>query len=690
MPFSNIQTLVERFSSKCSLLTAANLSDSQISVEQAEIRNISISICNALIDIVISGNFTSEYNYKELIKNISSAYNKAEEMFFDSLHKFSFDSLDINPHFDEEQSPNGEGEEGEEGEEDKYNYSVYDIRDTLKESTDCIVYWLEKTNNLSKIILKDIVNNDTTWINKDTSLLISEDIYRDLYYSDSSNLSSYIKTFNNIINLYYIDFNLNWSLDQLLKLSYIKLFLDSREALDYFSSHPDKRTALKCKVDFLSFKIIRANNRKNDDLKLFDYENISSINEKEYSKNLQTSDHYDILISNDDINQKHQAIKHKDYAEYTYQDFFIKTKYFKHNYTSNPNIIIDSLKTTLNEFENNCKSKAITNFDKWAYERTYIFIYNNWLSLKLKSNNITLKTIEELYEETIDKQLKFNVKNYYPFLKLCTFIKTNIYRLIQAELTSLSLNNIDGSNLSIISAQILLLEESTKHLEQCIKWSELHLNWAFQPDFKSCTDTIKPISTDNPINIFNASSFIIPINYNNVKEELSLIKEDIRHFKSQLEILKTTNQLNKRLDSKMKEVDGISKKNVEILSVFAAIVLFTIGNIQIFKEANSINDALLFMISFAYVIGIFVLLIRQITKENEQKNKTERKVLWTLLVSTVIVIGYLFWSNPSPFLSTEKNKNKTEKRSKTLSTESSKVQQKQPSGNLKTSASKQK
>lgn len=684
MPFNNLQTLVERFSGKYSLINAPSLALPDISIEKLEIRNISISICNELIDIIISGKFTSEYNYKELIRNISSAFNSADEMFFNSLDTFSFDSIDEIPSIDEEQSPI------EEKKEEEFSYFPYDIRDTLKDCTDCILYWLEKTNNLSKIVLKDIVNNDTTWINKDTSLLISEDIYLDNYYSNSSDLSSYIKTFNNIINLYYIDFNLNWSLDQLLKLSYIKLFLDSREALDYFSSHPGKRTALKCKVDFLSFKIIRANNRKNDDLKLFDYENISSINEKEYSKNLQTSDHYDILISNDDINQKHQAIKHKDYAEYTYQDFFIKTKYFKHNYTSNPKFIIDSLKTTLNEFEKHSKHKAITNFDKWAYERTYIFIYNNWLSLKLKSNSITLKNIEELFEETIDKQLKFNVKNYYPFLKLCTFIKTNIYNLIQTELTNLSLNNIDGSNLSIIRAQILLLEESTKHLEQCIKWSELHLNWAFQPDFNSCTDTIKPSSTDNPIDIFNASAFIIPINYNNVKEDASLIKEDIKHFKSQIEILKTTNLLNKRLDSKMKEVDGISKKNVEILSVFAAIVLFTIGNIQIYKEANSIKDALLFMISFAYVIGIFVLLIRQITKENEQRNKTEIKVIWTLIISTVIVIGYLFWSNPTPSLFTEKNKDKTQERLNPQSAKNSQVQQQQPSNNLKNSASKQK
>lgn len=95
---------------------------------------------------------------------------------------------------------------------------------------------------------------------------------------------------------------------------------------------------------------------------------------------------------------------------------------------------------------------------------------------------------------------------------------------------------------------------------------------------------------------FNTRSFSLEFD---ISETLNKIWES----KVRIEIEDAKNQM-KSTEEK------VSKHNIEILSIFAAIVIFTSGSIQIFQYVSSIKIAIVAMVWFAASLTLFALLLR--------------------------------------------------------------------------------
>ena len=92
-----------------------------------------------------------------------------------------------------------------------------------------------------------------------------------------------------------------------------------------------------------------------------------------------------------------------------------------------------------------------------------------------------------------------------------------------------------------------------------------------------------------------------------------------------------------RIDIKNR-MEKADRRSIEILGIFAAIVLFSAGGIQIFRFENiTIVDAFKFMLCFSYSLVLFIFLIWLITRENI------RSVTWIhrIFFIALSIISYL-------------------------------------------------
>ncbi len=301
------------------------------------------------------------------------------------------------------------------------------------------------------------------------------------------------------------------------------------------------------------------------------------------------------------------------------------------------------------------KSNGST-FDQWALDVSYIYIYNNILSLKLR-NTSDLSVLKQAFSETIIIQDKKDVWNYYPFLKLAKRVNSLISDLFNEEYVS----NSD------IKEHIEFLDKCIEALKRCYLWSSERLNWPYQPVLRDC---IKEIG-EQELKVFTAASFVVPINYQKVKEQIDELKDSLANHKElrssllliEKEKIKIIAETTKKADERIlffqDQNQGLLRQNIEILSIFAAIVLFVMGNIQIYSQVDTLNSAIAFTLAFGYVIAVFILLISLIIRSNKEQLESKRykiRVLWFLVISAIIFICIIFCAPNLP-ISSSKNHN---------------------------------
>ncbi|MES2766806.1 MAG: hypothetical protein V4642_13110 [Bacteroidota bacterium] len=98
-------------------------------------------------------------------------------------------------------------------------------------------------------------------------------------------------------------------------------------------------------------------------------------------------------------------------------------------------------------------------------------------------------------------------------------------------------------------------------------------------------------------------------------------------------------------------VSDTRSDSITILSIFASIVLFGIGNIQLFTRIQELRHGLLFMLCFAFGLSTFIMLIWIITRrQKEQKNGFKIAVLLLFIACFSILLYILSWGNPPSYV----------------------------------------
>ena len=335
-------------------------------------------------------------------------------------------------------------------------------------------------------------------------------------------------------------------------------------------------------------------------------------------------------------------------------DFFIKCHYFK-NIAENETLLLD----LINRFK--LFKEGITNlFDKKNADSCLNFLNNCRLSFILKQNDTSSITV---WSETLKiKSIQdlTNIRNYFPFLKIAEWYRAFLSKQIEETDDANSLmNDLHNFEDSLSRAEEYLID--SKGSAGCFI--------PFKPSFQECLEDYE-LETGEFAKIFISSSYVVPVDYEKEEKRIEKLQSDLIKLKAIIEakksidsvILKLKNE-NKSLQEEVRllketsiaETEKITntvqsdlkenqKINIQILAIFAGIVIFASGTIQIFKGASNIKDATIFMLLFASALSIISLSIWLLFTS---KNKWDApKLIFAFIL--IIILGlnaYAIWGD---------------------------------------------
>lgn len=335
-------------------------------------------------------------------------------------------------------------------------------------------------------------------------------------------------------------------------------------------------------------------------------------------------------------------------------DFFTKCHYFK-NIAENEALLQDLIK----KFESFQKN-IVYSFDRKNASSCLNFLHNCRLSFILKQKDTSSITV---WSETLKiKSIQdlTNIRNYFPFLKIAEWYSAYLSKQIEETDDANSLmNDLHSFEDSLSRAEEYLID--SKGSAGCFI--------PFKPSFQECLEDYK-LETGEFAKIFISSSYVVPVDYEKEEKRIEKLQSDLIKLKAIIEakksidsvILKLKNE-NKSLQEEVRllketsiaETEKITntvqsdlkenqKINIQILAIFAGIVIFASGTIQIFKGASNIKDATIFMLLFASALSIISLSIWLLFTS---KNKWDApKLIFAFIL--IIILGlnvYAIWGD---------------------------------------------
>lgn len=325
-----------------------------------------------------------------------------------------------------------------------------------------------------------------------------------------------------------------------------------------------------------------------------------------------------------------QAIYEKGELFYCYQDFHGLIKIFKDD--------TKSIEQTINLIDLfSQKESSSLQMDEYARKVTQSYLFNNKISLECENNRLTYDQCNDLYEMIRNHQNINNVRNYFPWEKLAQTISRKIDELLD--------NLIDKNKYNQFKVFLRLYAKTIDKLEETSKWSKSKSFLPIQMPFSECQSNYDVIVKSYPTTkLFFFSSFLLPLNYSDVsksKEELRLRKLKYDTLDSVYDKLQHVVEDVNESSEKMRKQE---RRSVEILAIFSAVALFSVGSIQIFSQEAVTSDPHVyyrFIMAFGYSLCLFVLLIWIITRDNiKQVHIFHWIIVILVFISSCFAIGY--------------------------------------------------
>ncbi|WP_407931499.1 hypothetical protein, partial [Ignavibacterium album] len=297
---------------------------------------------------------------------------------------------------------------------------------------------------------------------------------------------------------------------------------------------------------------------------------------------------------------------------------------------------LEQVKNLIREFENLYKDSlrdANNDFDLRAYQTAYNYMLNNQLSLMLNQNN-RYEDILNFINKISQVQNETKIKNFFPYLRFSTYLK----RSIEEEYRK------DTPNLEILRSLTQKFEETLQKAFENFNWCKERHFLAYQAPYEESL-TYFHTKEGKEIKLFLASSFVLPINYEKVINEIQELEKEKNKLKTLLDVTENIINQKRELFEIRTRIEQTDRRQIEILSIFAAVVMFVSGSIQIFSKVNTPTSAIHFMLIFAYSLSIFVLLIWMITRTSSLKIS---KVHWFFilcftLATYISIASFLNW-----------------------------------------------
>lgn len=456
------------------------------------------------------------------------------------------------------------------------------------------------------------------------SRLVRKEINNSLLSNHSDNLFNYFKH-NTRISL--CDHFFSSDNSQFISLFTVEDLIDEIDLIDL----ENITKVIKLKIGFLEHKWKARKQQENPSSIHYSIDGKTKVHKEYTTDNPKLNEwsslinsHYELYISTwkYETEKKVKSIKNKKLEDLNYLELHQLIKYYK-DVNKNLNKLSE-----ISTFISNKENDGKTYYDKYVLNIISNYSLNNYFSLFLESNS-TISSIKEKYLDAKSKR-KGDVNNFfleYKYLEKLT------------DILNKKIEEVDNITF-LVEFENLISNECKETLEQYstnVEWSKKNENYIFLLPFNECKVEVDEFKIDKLPFIFIASSFVLPTVNNVIEKHFLDIKQKIRSFIFQIDAIK---RIRKDLDSikdLRNEIEKRDFKSIEIISIFTAIITFVMSSIPAFKFVENVWQALLFMLSLASALGIFVLLILFSTR-GFRNNRIG--VVYVFILAIISYIGY--------------------------------------------------
>jgi hypothetical protein len=517
----------------------------------------------------------------------------------------------------------------------KFLYSFKQCLEEYSKNKDYINGIIQKLDKILVFNLSDRSHNiieDLKFEKKDFELILST------IFLDNLTLSRKEFTLrNNEENLQAL-LNLNISFSQCL----IKF---------PFPDHEIKFTLeiLKDKTTFLIRKLII---RKNQELNSENLYYVASGIENSFSldTHLLTTDHYKKW---DHYSQLHYLSDANDVYKRELKSF----KDYKESYWDKHRLL-----KIAKDFDKKITAFEVINFEKvdiadsdfnnYSKKISENYIKNCSLSCSVEEEKLKISIIfkfEDFLEKEKEKikeiQCESVIENFFPYKKLAEFIIEYITFL------NLELRKEEKLKRELIDR----LEVANKHLEEVtskfktnLNWCRNHFYYAYQLPFEECIFNYK-ISENATLSVFSPSTFSLPLDYESLQKEVQLLESKNENIKNEIKTLANFSMLFEKLEGKVsiqeKILEDNTKKNIELLGIFSAIIALLFQGAYTSQSENSFISKLLTFATMFLVLSSFILMLKYFVTDSKTRTRENTTIVFyaVLMLFKLSLITFIIY-----------------------------------------------
>lgn len=405
------------------------------------------------------------------------------------------------------------------------------------------------------------------------------------------------------------------------------------------------RDATIAKIEFLQKKLFYRNKERDNRLRNLIY---SFELQPDYDVDLE-SIHLDgnlISWSNDieihygfvaDYKKQQRKKVSKIYEGYdvgtplVFDDFRALIKKFKDDSKSLENVTI-----LLSQFKD-IRIASTSIVDVYAKRVSLSYLFNNSISLKLEDYKLNATALNDIYQEIRNQQNDDDIKNYFPWKRLAEVLTSKI-DVLADDLGK-------KEKFEAFQELLKLYPKVISKMDESLKWCITKSFIPFQLPFDECKSNYQ-IVTDRhgTFQLYFFSSLILPLCYESIAEEIEQLNLKKVKYDTLLATYKKLRKVVEDVEDTSNKLRNLERRSIEVLAIFSAISLFSVGSIQIFSTQAIISDPNVyykFIFSYGYSLILFVLIIWVITRDNIKKIQAVHWIIIiTLILTSLFVIAY--------------------------------------------------
>lgn len=235
-------------------------------------------------------------------------------------------------------------------------------------------------------------------------------------------------------------------------------------------------------------------------------------------------------------------------------------------------------------------------FTKYAYNIIYNYAINNVFSLYV-SKEQNIDNITQKYKE-IRESIKGAVNNYFLRFKYLEYLVNYLQSKI-----------LNDEKINFLNEYSDLIEDCHAEMQEYgndIEWAKLNFNFVFMLPFDECLVSCEVVGIET---IFYPSTFVLPPSILKTERDYKIIKQKYDNLLLSYNTGKYFKNEIKKIEELGKDLDSKDFKAIEIISIFTAIITFVLSSIPAYRFIDSVWESLLFMLSLATALSLFVTLI---------------------------------------------------------------------------------